>query len=112
MALVSLLNIPSDPASWSIWGFAHRDQHTLARIAIQSIYQVNLTEYPLDPIDLTDINNFLTWNEQAHDDINAVLGTQSSNLNQTDLSDPAQLQAWIYLHFLEHQNWSSVLHFS
>lgn len=107
--LASLLNIPETQSDWSIWSYAHRDQHDIVNQAIQKQYGINLTQYPLDPIPFDDLQQWLTWNSDAHDDVNSVLGTQGSDLQFVDFSDPAQKEGWIYLHRREHETWAAAL---
>jgi len=107
--LAALANIPRSDAEWAIWSYAHRDQHLLIRQAIQVQYNVALIEYPLDPIPLQSLNQWLDWNQISHNDFNGVLGTPSNDLQEADFNDPAQLQAWIYLHLREHEVAASAL---
>ena len=101
--LANLLVAPQTELQWSRWSFDHRDQHNLIRQAIRNIYGVSLTEYPIDPIVLEDFSQFADWNQQMHNDFNGVLGLQSSNLQQVDIRNKAELEAWIYLHRREHE---------
>jgi hypothetical protein len=107
--LADLLNVPQTELDWRLWGFAHRDQHNIVRGAIQQQYGFNLPDYPLDPIDLDRVQDFLQWNQQAHDDVNGVLQTQASDLQFVDIKNKSQLEAWIYLHRREHETWSDKL---
>src|ERR1700683_4059733 len=105
-----LLNTPVSPQDWSVWSYAHRDQHKQILEAIQAKFGVNLTEYPIDPIALDDFDDFLNWNQRYHNDMNGILGTQGSDLQQANLTDPSQREAWIYLHRREHENVANILH--
>jgi hypothetical protein len=109
MPLADLQNLPNSAEDWSVWSYSHRDQHNLIRNAIQASYGTNLNFYPIDPIDLSDFDIFLNYNQQAHDDMNGVLGTRGSDLLQLDYKDKRQLQAWIYLHYQEHYTASAAL---
>lgn len=65
---------------------------------------VNLKEYVLQPVneqDTDDFNNFLQNNAQAHDDFNAVLGLQGSDIEELDIKDQNKLQQWIFLQYQE-----------
>jgi hypothetical protein len=108
--LAYLLNTPTTPQEWSVWSYAHRDQHKQILQAIQTQYNINLAEYPLDPIALDDFADFLNWNQRAHNDFNGVLNAQGSDLQQADLTDPNQREAWIYLHRREHETAANILH--
>jgi hypothetical protein len=109
MPLANLLNQPKTDAEWSLWAWAHYDQHTIIRQAIQAKYSVALNSYPIQPIDLQQPTIFLNYNQELHDDFNGVLGTRGSDLLQVDLNNPAQFQAWINLHYQEHYTASAAL---
>jgi hypothetical protein len=102
--LSTLLQVPQTEDDWRTWGFAHRDQHQLIRQAIQRQYKINLPEYQLYPVPLPDFMTWLNYNQLAHDDMNGVLQLQSSDLLSVDPRQISQLQAWIYLHRLEHES--------
>jgi hypothetical protein len=102
MGLANLLNVPQNQSDWSLWGFAHRVHHDQIREAIQAQYNVPLQSYPIDPINLDQIQNFLDYNQQAHNDFNGVLGLRGNDLEEVNLNDRSQLQSWIYLHYQEH----------
>lgn len=100
----NLLNIPRSEQDWNIWAFNHRDHHDLIRKAIVQNGGPNLPEYQLDPINFGDVKSWLERNQQTHDDMNGVLGLQSSDLEGVDFTNRNQLAAWIYLHWQEHTN--------
>lgn len=65
---------------------------------------INLTEYVLYPFDETnqeDFQTFLENNQQAHNDFNAVLGLQSSDIEELDPKNERQLQQWIFTQYQE-----------
>lgn len=111
MPLPDLINTPRSKEDWDRWGFAHRDHHHLIR---QGIYEKtngadNLFEYQLDPISPDQISEFLSRNQQSHDDFNGVLGIQGTDLEGVDFKDSKQLTAWILLHYQEHFNAAQAL---
>lgn len=99
MATNSLLNTPKNSQEWTVWSFNNKQENTRIRQAIfsQSNGSINLPEYVLDPIDFNDESNFLSRNQQAHDDFNGALGLNGVDLEGVDLSDSKQLQSWIFL---------------
>jgi hypothetical protein len=101
--LVALLNVPRSDDDWNRWAFAHKESHLAISQAILSAGGKVSAEYQLDPIPPNDLQGWLTRNQQAHNDMNQTLGLQSADIETTDLTDRRQLEAWIYLHFLEHQ---------
>lgn len=101
--LVALLNVPRSDPEWAIWSFAHKQSHLAIAQAIRAQGGATLAEYQLDPIPKSDFENWLARNQEAHNDMNGALGTQSSDLLEINLEDERQLVAWVYQHFLEHQ---------
>ena len=100
--LPALENQPRTQDEWNRWGFDHRDSHDRIRAAIKAKYSVDLSDYQIDPIDTAAIMDFLQNNSQLHGDMNGVLGLQSSDLQDVDIGDAKQFEAWIRLHWQEH----------
>jgi hypothetical protein len=109
MSLVSLLNVPKNKDEWESWSWANKTILLKIRAAIQTKYNVNLTEYQIYPIDFNKFQDFLWNNSQYHNDFNSTLNLQSSDLTSVDIKNESQLQNWIYLNFHEIQNASNVL---
>lgn len=65
---------------------------------------INLTDYVIYPVDSNHLKDFLENNQSLHSDMNAILGLQSSNLQDVDFSVENQKTAWFYSHYLEHQS--------
>ncbi len=101
--LASLINVPKSKIDWDRWSLSHRTSHDKIRQAIQA-RGVQLQDYQLDPINFQYPEVFLNNNQQTHNEMNAALGSQASDLLEVDLKDDKQLQAWVYLHYLEHQS--------
>ena len=108
--LANLLAVPKTPEEWAVFSYSHRDQHTQIRQAIQAQGGGNLTEYVMDPIASDEFQTFLEANQNSHNDMNGVLHLQGNDLSQLDPRDQNQLEAWIYLHFREHQAAANALH--
>ena len=100
--LASVENIPHTPEQWFQWAFDHRDSHTRIRNAVLKQYGQALTDYQIEPINPNDIEDFLQNNSSLHAEMNTILGLQSTNLLDADLSDEKQLIAWIKFNYLEH----------
>lgn len=101
--LVVLLNMPRNVDDWNRWALHHRTSHDAIRFAVAQQKQINLPEYLLEPIALNEPKIFLQRNASAHSDMNGALGNQGSDLLDVDVTQERELQAWIYLHYLEHQ---------
>lgn len=100
--LALLLNTPRSAEDWNRWSLHHRISHDVIRLAIAQQLKVNLPEYLLEPIPLHEPKIFLQRNASAHTDMNGALGTQGSDILDVNLTEQRELQAWIYLHYLEH----------
>lgn len=101
--LAATLNVPNTETDWSIWSWANFDVLNQIRSAIQAQKNVTLQQYQVEPIDWGDIDTWLDNNQQAHTDFAGVLGIQTSDLLHTDLRDPNQRQAWVWLNYMELQ---------
>lgn len=98
-----LLNVPASKEDWDRWSFHHRTSHDLINKAIFSDQAVLLPDFILDPIDLEEPKLFIEANQLAHSSMNNALLLPGSDLEQVDLDDQRQLQAWIFLHYQEHR---------
>jgi hypothetical protein len=97
-----LLNTPRSVEDWARWSLHHRISHDVIRGALNSQQKLSLPTYLLDPINLGQPRNFLQWNQSAHIDMNAALKTPGSDLEDVNFNDERQMQAWVWLHYLEH----------
>jgi hypothetical protein len=100
--LAALENLPRTPTEWTRWSWDHRDSHDRIRAAILAQKSVRLSDYQVDPIDPGAVSLFLQNNSQLHGDMNGSLGLQSSDLQDVDLGDARQFEAWVRIHYLEH----------
>lgn len=62
---------------------------------------VNLQDYQLYPVDFNKSQDWLDNVSQSMQDINAVLGLQSVDLEDVDLKDEKQLESWVNLLYQE-----------
>lgn len=98
-----LLNRPKDVEDWNRFTFNHRSSHELIRQAINKKFSVFLPDYQIDPFPF-DVapKQWLQNNQQYHTDMNSLLNTPGSDLEEVNLDNPRELEAWIYLHWQEH----------
>jgi hypothetical protein len=102
--LVHLLNTPKSDREWDVWSFHNRTSHLAIIQAIQTQKNITLTQYQLDPISPKAVPDFLQRNSQSHIDMNSVLNLQTVDLQDVDLKNRRQLEAWIFLHWKEHSD--------
>ena len=99
-----LWNVPKESTSWTEWSFHHKMSHDAIRQGIAAKGGPLLTDYQIDPISPADMPSWLQRNSQLHIDMNSVLGLQSADLQDVDLSDERQLVAFIALHAQQHRD--------
>lgn len=102
MTVASLYNIPRDQKGMNQFSFANQDQHRQIIDRISALYGKNLTEYVIDPIDISDPGAFLYQHQQMHNDMDAVLGIAGNDFTDLDFRQVDQVTAWIQQHANEH----------
>lgn len=101
MALQDLLNVPNDDAGWEIFVFSNSQAVREINEAILAQKSVNLFNWPLYPVNPNDLTGFLDRNQEAHTNFNGVLGLPGVNLEDSNLSNLSNREAWIYNNFRE-----------
>jgi hypothetical protein len=110
--LAALLNTPRTQDDWDRWSWHHLSSHTAIRQAIVAQKKIRLAEYILYPVNFGRLPDFLQANSQSHIDMLGVLGIQSEDLQDVDIRDQRQLQAWSWIHYLDHYNAENALNIS
>lgn len=98
-----LLNAPKTKDEWDRFTLHHRTSHDLIRQAIRAQSGTDLPDLVLDPIALDQPKQWLQANQQLHTDMNTVLQLPSIDLEDIDVTQENQLQAWVFLHYQEHR---------
>lgn len=109
MSIASLINVPKTQREWDSWSFTHKIQHDNINRAILAQKSKSLVSYILDPINQQLPDVFLQNNAQTHIDICSLLNVQGSDLTNVNWQDEREISDWIYLHWLEHSNFNTVL---
>lgn len=105
----ALLNIPHTQQDWDFFSWNHRLSHDRIRTGILQKFNINLTDYQIDPMDAQNIQGFLQNNASLHGDMLGVLGIPGIDLLDVDMSKDNQKNAWIYWHYIDHYNAESAL---
>ena len=109
MSIASLFNVPETGDFWNVWSFANQDHHRIVCDAIFKQKSQFLPLYILDPMPLSDLSDWGRNHQQAHNDVNSILGTPGFDLTGLDLDNAGQVAAFIRLHATEHQVWAQQL---
>lgn len=107
--LVRLLEIPKSAEEWSAWSWSHRTSHVRIISAIKQKNKVDLTEYPVDPINFDRIGDMLAANQAMHLAFSGILKLQSVDLESVDFRNESQKAAWVYLHYKSHYDAENAL---
>lgn len=102
--LARLLTVPQDAQEWDEWAWHNADTLDQIRQAIGSAKGVTLPQrqlYPIPPGE--DLQLWLANVQQSHNDFNGALGLQSSELEDVNLQDPADREAWVWANYQELQ---------
>lgn len=111
MALATIFNSPREKTDRLIWSFANADHHLDVLNAIAKQKNILLARYLLDPIpdQPLGMESWLQTHQQAHNDINGVLGVKGNDISDVEFNNEAQVLAWTWLHATEHYQWANIL---
>ena len=109
MSVADLLRTPKSPAEVADWTFQHDQDHKLIREIVRQRFSIDLPTYALDPFNPSDPGRWLYDHQTAHTDFDAVLGIQSSDLNDVDFKSTVEADAWIWANYIEHQQAHAIL---
>lgn len=107
--LAQLMMVPNSPQDWAVWSLHHKLDHDEIQLACNAQLGTKSNQYCLDPIPMDQIQEWLTRNQQSHNEMNGPLGLQGTDLEDVDFNDKRQLEAWIFLHYQEHYSARSKL---
>jgi len=107
--LATLYNVPTNENEMNIFSFNNYAEHVKIASAIFAQYGITVPIYPLDPIPLSDMGDWLLQHQNLHNIMNELLGTNSDDLTDVNFKDPQQLAQWIWLHAQEHYQAADVL---
>jgi hypothetical protein len=101
--LARLLENPfQDPKKMEEFAFHHADSHKQILQALQNLFQIKLTDYPLYPYNVHNQQQFLIWHQSMHNAFTGYLQFTGAELNRVDFNDPQQQKQWISENYTEH----------
>ena len=106
MSLPGLMSIGKTREDFLFWLQAHQSDHDRIAVATDTLRII------LDPFDMQDQKAQMVWlldHRRAHDEVNGKLRIAGANLDELDFSDPAQVDAWSDLNYLEHNQWNGAI---
>lgn len=109
MPLPEILSAPPGDDGLRTWAFNHWSDHQEIAQAIQTQRGVPMTVYDLIDIKLSDPRRWLELHQQAHNDINAVLGSETPDLTAADFRDENVMRGWYYDNWQAHNAARTIL---
>lgn len=103
MMLASLYNTPHTTPEFQQWLFHNYAEHHLLIQGIKKKYNIQLTEYCINPLLVDNIRQFLIIHQQMHDDMDAVLGISGNDFTDIDFDKPDSVESFLFLHADEHR---------
>jgi hypothetical protein len=109
--LVALQDAPADQSGWEAFAFNNRASHDAISRALASRQSnpVTVPDLVLFPIEQTDFKGWLQRHALTHQQMDAALGSLSSDFSVLDVNDPAAVKRWIASHYLEHYTAETIL---
>lgn len=108
-AVAALYNVPSSPANFAQWAFAHAAHHRDIIRRIEELGGGRLDEYVLDPFDPNDMGVWLYQHQFMHGQMDAALGISGYDLLDVNTSDQSEFAGWIWLNAQEHYQAANLL---
>jgi 1-acyl-sn-glycerol-3-phosphate acyltransferase len=101
--LASLFNAFTDVEGLNKLAFANGDLHFRMNQILNGRYNLQIPDYVLDPIPLSDgLAAWLQRHQETHTRVNQALGIAGSDLTDVDFQKPDQIASWVWLHAQEH----------
>ena len=103
MTLVLLRKTPRDGMDWERFHFSHYLDHKIILGVVASKLGIPLYMPPIWPVPGNNYTPELSeWHQNLHDQMNAISGTQTSDMTEADLSTYAKAQAFIEPNYRDH----------
>jgi hypothetical protein len=106
--IAGLFNVPETQADWSTWTFIHSAHHRDIAAAIFQQLSLTVPDAILDPVDISD-EGWLERHQAIHFAMDVILGIASYNLDEVDLTNKDEREAWVFLNAVEHRQAAGIL---
>lgn len=109
MSLLLLQEYPGHHNQINSWIFNHDQEHRAIIKAIFAKRGIRSTEYILEPFNTDDPAGWLARHQSAHNDFNALVNYNGTDLQDVDFKNDKERQAWSWFHWQEHININNAL---
>lgn len=104
MSLAALLYPPPTPSGWTEWVYQNLTHHQAVINAARDTGKGSLILYQIWPWNPHAAQDWLLQHQSQHDDMNTLYGVNGSDLSTLNFDDKREVDAWLQLHFYEHQD--------
>ena len=104
MATTGLIAIGKGRGGFWSWLQTHQFEHDRVARATKT------SRIILDPFDPSSRQAQLVWlqdHQRAHDQVNQHFNIAGADLSQLNFEDEKELESWVDLNYLEHNQWNS-----
>lgn len=100
--LASILDIPPWQKGLTEYSFNHFQDHLEIVEGLKKVKNVVAPLYVIDPMTLDDMSGWLLRHSQFHNDMNASLGLEGSDLQTVNFKNERDRNIWLWQNFREH----------
>lgn len=86
------------------WHWDHWNDHLEILSAVQSKLNVSLNQWPIFPFTPESADTWLRLHQAMHFDMNNAIGLPGQDLTGADFNNPAALDAFYDMNYIEHSN--------
>jgi hypothetical protein len=108
MSLPQLYQPPEGSNGWQEYWFWHFQDHLEIVQRLRTLGFL-VPVYDMDPWIDASKDLILEQHQQFHNDFNQLAGTAGNDLSDVDFKNAGQIKAWVWLNFIEHQNFHQIL---
>jgi hypothetical protein len=109
VSLANILYPPPTKSGLEEFAFANYQHHQLTTSALFRSRGVQVATFNIYPLVRASAEVWLQQHQQWHNAMNSVLHTSGVDLSGVDFNNKEQFDAWIFIHFNEHNNWARLL---
>lgn len=95
--------MPDIPRGFDEWTLEHQAHHQAIISAALAGKNTRLILYQIWPFNPDAAQNWLLQHQQQHDDMNALYKQDGSDLSSVDFTKKRDVDAWMEIHWREHQ---------
>lgn len=108
MSLAQLRYPPAGEAGWQEFCWWHYNHHLAIISAARQVKNVNLTLYQIWPFSPSNTEGWLLQHQSQHTDMDLLYGINGADLSTLDFTNKREVDAWIYLQWIEHAGVAAV----